>query len=91
MNLRRFIQIYAVAGLLALAVFWAFYSQRLLKKLEEETLFRSRLYASYIRSLASPETQMLLENLLFEEIVSQVDFPVVITDSAGNPQSFRNV
>jgi len=91
LNLRRFIQIYAVAGLLALAVFWAFYSQRLLKKLEEETLFRSRLYASYIRSLASPETQMLLENLLFEEIVSQVDFPVVITDSAGNPQSFRNV
>ncbi len=91
MNLRRFIQIYAVAGLLALAVFWAFYSQRLLKKLEEETLFRSRLYASYIRSLASPETQMLLENLLFEEIVSQMDFPVVITDSAGNPQSFRNV
>jgi len=91
LNLRRFIQIYAVAGLLALAVFWAFYSQRLLKKLEEETLFRSRLYASYIRSLASPETQMLLENLLFEEIVSQVDFPVVITDSAGNSQSFRNV
>ncbi len=91
MNLRRFFQIYAVAGLLALAVFWAFYSQRLLKKLEEETLFRSNLYASYIRSLASPETQMLLENILFEEIVSQIDFPVVITDADGNPQSFRNV
>jgi hypothetical protein len=91
LNLRRFFQIYAVAGLLALAIFWAFYSQRLLKKLEEETLFRSNLYASYIRSLASPETQMLLENILFEEIVSQVDFPVVITDADGNPQSFRNV
>jgi signal transduction histidine kinase len=91
LNLRRFIQIYAVAGLLALAVFWAFYSQRLLKQLEEETLFRSRLYASYIRSIASPESEMLLENLLFEEIVSQIDFPVVITDALGNPQSFRNV
>jgi len=91
LNLRRFFQIYAVAGLLALATFWAFYSQRLLKKLEEETLFRSNLYASYIRSLACTETQMLLENILFEEIVSQVDFPVVITDADGNPQSFRNV
>lgn len=91
MNLRRFIQIYVVAGILALAVFWAFYSQRFLRQLEEETLFRSRLYANYIRSLASPESEMLLENLLFEEIVSKIDFPVVITDSAGNPQSYRNV
>lgn len=91
MNLRRFIQIYAVAGLLVLAVFWAFYSQRLLKKLEEETLFRSRLFASYIEALSSPESEMVLQNLLFEEVISKIDFPIVLTDSANNPQSLRNV
>ncbi len=91
MNLRRFFQIYAVAGLLVLAVFWAFYSQRLLKQLEEETLFRSKLYASYIKALSAEESEMLLQNLLFEEVVTKTDFPVVITDSAGNPQSSRNV
>ncbi|MBD3285455.1 hypothetical protein GF338_03875, partial [candidate division WOR-3 bacterium] len=91
MNLRRFLQIYAVAGLLVLAVFWAFYSQRLMRKLQEETLFRSRLYASYIEAAGFKEGGMMLENLLFEEIVSKIDFPVVITDVEGNPQSFRNV
>lgn len=91
MNLRRFFQIYAVAGILVLAVFWAFYSQRLLKRLEEETQFRSKLYASYIKALSAEESEMLLQNLLFEEVVTKTDFPVVITDSIGNPQSFRNV
>lgn len=88
MNLRRFLQIYAIAGLIVLAGFWAFYSQRLLKQLEGETLLRSKLYASYV---TSPESSAALENVIFEEIVSKIDFPVVITDTAGNPQSFRNV
>jgi len=91
LNLRRFLQIYAIAGLLVLAVLWAFYSQRLLKRLETETLFRSRLYARYMEAISMPESMMLLENILFEEIVSKVDFPVVVTDTSGKPQSFRNV
>ncbi|MBN2380712.1 HAMP domain-containing histidine kinase [candidate division WOR-3 bacterium] len=91
MNVRRFLQIYAVAGLLVLAVFWAFYSQRLLKKLQQETLFRSRLYASYIEAAGFQEGGMLLENLLFEEVVSKIDFPVIITDTSGSPITFRNL
>lgn len=91
MSLRRFLQIYAVAGLIVLAILWAIYSQRLLKQLEQETLFRSRLYASYIEAVGSPDSEASLENLLFEEVVSRIDFPVVITDPEGNPQSFRNV
>jgi two-component system, sporulation sensor kinase D len=91
LNLRRFLQIYAVAGLLALAVLWAIYSQRLLKQLETETQFRSNLYASYIRALEDPQSEMLLENLLFEEVVLKIDFPVILTDSEGNIQSSKNI
>jgi len=91
LNLRRFLQLYAVAGIIVLAIFWAFYSQRLLRQLEDATLFRSRLYAKYISTLSPSQTNVSLEDIIFEEVFDKIDFPVVISNTKGNPPSLRNV
>lgn len=103
----RFLQLYFIVGILVLGGFWFGYSQYLLvrlsrlwssyagnlsQQLENETLLRSRIYAKFMSRATEPSSAGSAElDIIFEEVIKKIDFPVIITDRDGRPISHRNL
>jgi signal transduction histidine kinase len=104
---QRLLQLYFIVGLLVLAGVWFFYSQVVLMRLsrlwdnyartlsaelENDTQLRSRLYAKFMSRATEPSESGSPElDIIFEEVIKKLDFPVIITDAAGVPASHRNL
>lgn len=85
----NFFYTYLIIGLLALGVFWFFYSKNLIRRVSSETLLRSRIYAKYVsRGVFSNEEAL---DIIFGEVIEKIDFPVIVTNEKGNPSTFRNL
>ena len=103
----RLLQLYFIVGLLALAGIWFFYSQFLLirlshlwhdyaqtlsTQLETDTQLRSRMYAKFMGRATEPSEGGSPElDIIFEEVIKKIDFPVIITDAHDRPTSWRNL
>jgi signal transduction histidine kinase len=87
----RLLQFYFAVGILILGGVWFVYSQVLLIRL-------SRLWTDYSTTLSAQleqETQSSAGSaeldIIFEEVIKKIDFPVIIEDADGNPISHRNL
>ena len=88
----RFLQYYFIIGLIILAGLWVFYTRNLVKQLEKETEVRTRIYAQYMRRATEPSTETSAElDIIFEEVIQKIDFPVIITNALGEPVAFKNL
>ncbi len=103
----RLLRFYFVLGILVLGGFWFFYSQFLLIRLsrlwtsytetlfvelENDTQLRTRIYAKFMSRATEPSPTGSPElDIIFEEVIKKIDFPVIITDPHGVPTSFRNL
>jgi len=103
----RLLQLYFIIGLLALAGVWFFYSQYLLirlsrswqgyvstlsAQLENDTQLRSRIYAKFMSRATEPSEGSSPElDIIFDEIIKKIDFPVIISNANGKPTSWRNL
>lgn len=103
----RLLQFYFVIGILVVGGFWFFYSQFLLLRLsrlwqdyagnlsvqlESDTQLRSNIYAKFMSRITEPSPGGSPElDIIFEEVIKKIDFPVIITDRQGNPISHRNL
>ncbi len=103
----RILQLYFVLGILVVGGFWFFYSQFLLLRLsrlwqdyvgnlsaqlESDTQLRSNIYAKFMSRVTEPSPGGSPElDIIFEEVIKKIDFPVIITDRLGNPVSYRNL
>uniref|UniRef100_A0A7C4CCG6 histidine kinase n=1 Tax=candidate division WOR-3 bacterium TaxID=2052148 RepID=A0A7C4CCG6_UNCW3 len=104
---RRLLQLYSIAGLLALAGVWFLFSQFMLlrlsrlwteyattlsRELENDTQLRSRIYEKFMSRAGEPSDGGSAElDIIFDEVIRKIDFPVVITDNAGRPVAFCNL
>lgn len=103
----RTLQVYFVIGLIGLAGVWFFYSQylllrlsrlwrnyatTLLTQLENETQVRTNIYAKFMSRVTEPGEPGSPElDIIFDEVIQKIDFPVVITDPDGVPTAYRNL
>jgi two-component sensor histidine kinase len=89
----KVLQIYFVLGAILLAGLWYFYSRILLVRLEKETQVRSRIYAQYLSRIAEPSESGSAElDIIFEEVIRKIDFPVIIADANNEPTTnYRNL
>jgi signal transduction histidine kinase len=88
----RFLQYYFVGGIIILAGFWVFYTQYLMRQLEKETQVRSRIYAQYMQRATEPSGESSAElDIIFEEVIQKIDFPVIITNAEGEPFTYKNL
>ncbi|MDH5186810.1 MAG: HAMP domain-containing histidine kinase [candidate division WOR-3 bacterium] len=89
----KLLQGYFVFGAIILAGLWFFYSRVLLVRLEKETQVRSRIYAQYLSRIAEPSDAGSAElDIIFDEVIRKIDFPVIIADASGEPtNNFRNL
>ncbi|MEO0114250.1 MAG: HAMP domain-containing sensor histidine kinase [candidate division WOR-3 bacterium] len=89
----KVLQVYFVFGAILLAGLWYFYSRILLVRLEKETQVRSRIYAQYLSRIAEPSESGSAElDIIFEEVIRKIDFPVIIADANDEPtNNYRNL
>jgi len=73
------------AGLAVIAVFLV-YSQRMARELEKESETTSRVYGRFCASVTEDET-----SVIFDEIVTKINFPVIVTSPDGEIIASRNV
>lgn len=88
----RFLQYYFLFGLLVIVAFGIFYTRNLLRQLEKETEVRTRIYAQYMRRATEPTEESSAElDIIFEEVIQKIDFPVIITDPNGEVITYTNI
>lgn len=80
----RFLKGYILLGVALLGAALLIYSVFLIRGLEEDTKTTSRIYARFCAG--SEETE-----IIFDEVIRKIDFPVVFTDGNGKPQRWRNI
>lgn len=88
----RFLQYYFLIGLLLIVVFWLFYTRYLFQQLEKETEVRTRIYAQYMRRATEPTEESSAElDIIFEEVIQKIDFPVLIVDPNNEVITYANI
>jgi hypothetical protein len=84
---------YLFLGVTFIALGSFLYTQSLIRQLEEPVKILSRIIAEFYTQAGSPllpEASMDTD-IIFEEVIQKVNFPVVFTDEKGIPQAWRNI
>jgi len=76
-----------VVAYLALFVGYAWYTRALVGDIREDTERLATLYARALRVSSAEDAQLLL----FEEVIQNFPYPVILTDEDGNPTAFKNL
>ena len=83
------IGLFVGSSLLALAVFLL--TQRLIDQLSSEVATTSRVLARLCAQASFPATTNPELRAIFSEVISGLNFPIVITDEGGTPRAWREV
>lgn len=71
---------------------WYNYAETLYRQLESETQLRTRIYARFMSQVTEPDENGSPElDIIFDEVIQKIDFPVIITDPNQRLLAFRNI
>lgn len=79
--------IVAIVATIALFAGYVWYTRTLVGDIREDTERLATLYGGALR-ISSPEEAQVL---LFEEVIQNFPYPVILTDAEGNPTAFKNL
>lgn len=82
---------YLFAVTVGVAFLYLLYTQGVLHRLREEAHAVARMYAHVTAAVASGRAQGLEMDVLLEEVIRKITFPVVITDVRGEPMVWKGV
>ena len=81
-------------GLLLIGIFLftgiLFYSQWIVERLRDDNRKIVQMYAEIIAKAVESETDENL-NFIFDNIITQIQFPIIQSDALGTPQSWKNL
>ena len=86
-GLPRVWPIVAILAFVGLFVGYVWYTRAIVEDIRQDTERLATLYARALR-VSSPEESQLL---LFEEVIEEFPYPVILTDDQGNPAAFKNL
>lgn len=87
----RFLKGYILLGVAFLGVVLLIYSIFLIRGLEEDTKTTSRIFARFCAALPGSKASSEETEIIFDEVIRRIDFPVIFTDRNGRPQAWRNI
>lgn len=77
------------SSLLVVAVF--LFTHQMIQRLSEEVATTSRVFAQFCAQASIPATRDPELQRIFSQMISSLDFPIVITDTTGTPRAWREV
>jgi len=81
--------LFAGASLLALLIF--LFTNQIIGRLTHEVETTSRVLARFCAQASIPATRDPELQRIFSEVISSIEFPIVITDVAGLPRAWREI
>jgi len=85
-NIKLFLLIIAII----ISAATLFYTQNLVKKLQERETQVVELYAKGLQYIAQSSPEKTQDfTFIFENIIKRIDFPLILTDSSDNPNIYR--
>ncbi|MCS7250037.1 MAG: HAMP domain-containing sensor histidine kinase [candidate division WOR-3 bacterium] len=90
---KKFLISYFILISLLFTIIFFVISSYIFKKLEEEITLRSRIFAKYMSKTQEEgwESSSYELDIIFEEVIKKIDFPVIVTDDKGEIIAYRNV
>ncbi|OYD13825.1 hypothetical protein CH333_09820 [candidate division WOR-3 bacterium JGI_Cruoil_03_44_89] len=79
---------YIILVVILVLVGFVMYSEYMMNQLENETETVSRIYGRFIGSAGSEDTEL---NIIFDEVIQKIKFPVVVVDTAGRTIASTNI
>ena len=77
---------------MALALALHFYTQVIVKQLRQESRSQVQLYARILSRVAESEVSEDMNlSFIFEEVIQQINFPMILTDRDQNPISWKSI
>ncbi len=76
-------------GVLVIAVF--VFTNQMLTRLTHQVETTSRIFATFCAQASIPATRDTTLTKIFKDVVNQIDFPIVITDTLGLPRAWRGI
>jgi signal transduction histidine kinase len=80
-----------IAGSVLLVVAVFLFTHQLITRLSNQVATTSQVFAQFCAEASVPATRNPEVQRIFYEVISRIDFPIVITDRAGNPRAWREV
>ncbi len=84
-----FYRAFLLFGVIGITFVFITYTQDVILRLKEEETQNVEVYARLYQALINPEGSTSDIDLIFETIIQKARFPMVFSDSAGNPQNWR--
>ncbi len=79
---------YIIFAIILILVGFMIYSEYMMNHIEKEVKTTSRIYGRFIGSAGNEQTEL---DIIFDEIVQKISFPVIVTDTAANIIATRNI
>ena len=77
---------------MGLALALHFYTQEIVKQLRQESRSQIQLYARILSRVAeSEDSEDMNLSFIFEEVIQQINFPMIITDRNQNPINWKSI
>src|SRR5690554_579941 len=85
------IKLYFAVGSVLLFVFFIIYTNTLLSSFRYEAQVVPNLFARFFSYSAEDDWESLLSQYIFEEIIANIEYPIILTDQHRTPLYWKNV
>ena len=89
MNLRHFYRTLLVSGSVLLTAFVFLFTQQMIRRLSHEVTETSHVLARFLAQASIPATRNAELERIFSDVIANVDFPTVVTDTLGTPRAWH--
>jgi len=86
-----FYKLFLLFGVIFIAVVFIYFTQDVVNQLKEKTRKDVKLYVGLYQVALSDQTSGIATNLIFEEVISSVNFPIIFADSSLEPQYWKEL
>lgn len=83
-----FFKAFLVFGMVAVITLFIYFNQAVVNRLRDDSARVSQAYARLIHYGASEATDPAVINFIFEQIITKVNFPIIVTDRDGVPAAW---
>jgi len=86
-----YLQLYFIGGLVLFLFVTMFFTDNFLKGVRKEVQAVPNLYSKFLETPDNMNLEQVIFQYFMEDIMTNINFPIIIADSTGTPSSWENI
>ena len=87
----KIFQYYIIFFIALFSIYLLITTNNIVNHMAEQTNIMSRIYSRFVSASSRANTEELVMDIIYEEVVEKLNFPVILTDSEKRPTSWANI